>query len=155
MKPVLLAVLIVSVACRGEQRTAETVRSASTKTATAPPSGLDQVPKSGEHPLWMQPPKEKDAARVDCPTPPRQLRSAEVTLTPEQRKQFLGGVVLLRLTIERDGRISGGRILKGLPMGRSQAAIDAVGKWAFEAGKDVRGLPARCSIDVAVPMPAQ
>ena len=64
--------------------------------------------------------------------------------TPAAREARVSGLVILELTIERDGRVSGGRVLKPLPFGLTEAAIEAVRTWKYQParhrGKVVRSV---------------
>ena len=43
-------------------------------------------------------------------------------------------IVILEIRIEKDGRVSGGRVLKPLPHGLTESAIEAVRTWTFNPG---------------------
>jgi len=63
--------------------------------------------------------------------PPRRTRGAEPKYTPEARKARVSGIVIVEVIIDTTGRIVAARILKALPFGLSQAAIDCVRQWRF------------------------
>jgi len=63
----------------------------------------------------------------------------------------ISGVVLIDIVIERDGRVSGYRVLKRLPFGLSEAAIDAVSRWRYTPGRDANGNPVVSVITASVP----
>lgn len=105
----------------------------------------------GEHPVYRIPPKRKPGdPEPDPAVRPRLIKSVPPEYTDTALKQLIQGVVVLELTIERDGRVSSGRVLKPLPSGLTQKAIDAVEHWRYEPGKDERGNPVRCSLIVMV-----
>ena len=41
--------------------------------------------------------------------------------------------MIVEAIIDKTGKVTNVKILKGLPMGLDQAAADAVGRWRFEA----------------------
>ena len=67
--------------------------------------------------------------------PPRLLKSSPAKYTPEARKAGIQGYVLLEVVVEREGHISGGVILKPLPLGLSHMAMEAVKDWKFAPAK--------------------
>lgn len=123
----------------------------------APPAarngGLKQpaAPRTAEHPLFVHPPKpERDAPLRDPAVAPRLIASPPPEYTPEARRQRIQGTVLLELVVERDGRVSGGRVLKPLPSGLTQKAIDAVERWRYAPARDTRGKPVRALVTARV-----
>lgn len=81
---------------------------------------------------------------------PRLIESVEPEYTEEARTAGVHGMVVLELIIERDGRVSGGKVLKPLPYGLSQKAIDAVRHWRYKPAENELGKPVRSSQSVAV-----
>lgn len=87
---------------------------------------------------------------IENPTlPPVLIRKVEPEYTEEAKKARTGGIVILEIVIEPDGRVSGGRVLKPLPMGLTQKAIDAVKQWEYEPAVH-EGLPVRSKTTVSV-----
>jgi len=62
---------------------------------------------------------------------PRRIRGTEPKYTPEARKARVFGIVIVEVIIDTNGRVVAARILKALPFGLSQAAIDCVKQWRF------------------------
>lgn len=59
---------------------------------------------------------------------------AEPVYTTTARKARVSGVVVVEAVIGKNGRAEEVRVLKGLPMGLSEAAVEAVKKWRFQPG---------------------
>ena len=75
---------------------------------------------------------EEEARRTGgSVTRPQIISQARPEYTIEARKQRLQGTVIVEALIDRDGCIQQARVLKGLPMGLDQAALDAVKQWVF------------------------
>jgi protein TonB len=59
--------------------------------------------------------------------------SAPNPLYPEAaRRARITGAVILECTIDKSGRVNEVKILRGLPLGLTEAAVDAVKKWRFK-----------------------
>ena len=66
-------------------------------------------------------------------TEPKKI-SGPTPIYPEAaRRARIQGVVVLECTIGKDGRVQNVKILRGLPLGLTETAVDAVNKWKFEA----------------------
>jgi TonB family protein len=60
------------------------------------------------------------------------ISGADPELTAEARKAKVKGVVMLRIGIDENGRPAGYYLVKPLPYGLTEAAINAVRKWRFK-----------------------
>ena len=64
---------------------------------------------------------------------PAKLHAPSPQYTEIARKARITGVVIVEAIIDKQGNVTNVKILKGLPMGLDQAAVDAVKRWKFEA----------------------
>ncbi|MEA2344383.1 MAG: bla regulator protein blaR1 [Thermoanaerobaculia bacterium] len=62
------------------------------------------------------------------------VQKVEASYTEEARNARINGIVILEVVIGRDGLVKKASILKPLPFGLDQAAIDAVTQWKFKPG---------------------
>jgi TonB family protein len=65
------------------------------------------------------------------------------------RRARIQGVVEVRAIIDREGRVVSAEIVRGLPMGLSEATLEAVRTWRFEPGT-LRGRPVAVALALAV-----
>ncbi len=72
---------------------------------------------------------------------PRAIHKVPPSYTEEARKNRVQGVAILQVVIDTEGRIEDVKVLKGLPMGLSEAAVEAVRQWRFEPALDGDGNP--------------
>ena len=63
---------------------------------------------------------------------PKRVFSPDPHYPEEARHARVQGVVILQTIIDRTGKVTNVKVLKGLPSGLTEAAVDAVSKWRFE-----------------------
>jgi protein TonB len=73
-------------------------------------------------------------------TEPVKIYTPPPRYTEIARRARIEGTVILEAIIEKDGTVTQAKVLKALPMGLDQAAVDAVTSWRFEPGT-LRGAP--------------
>ena len=133
-----LVALCLLLACRPETPVAST--------DAAPPPATPRA----QYPLDRIPPAPRPGDPIRDPeVRARLLQSAEPVYPEDARRRRISGMVILEIVIETDGRVSAGRVLKPLPFGLNQAAVDAVGKWRYSPAMD-RGRPVRSLQQVTV-----
>ena len=64
--------------------------------------------------------------------PPHVLDRVPPRYTDAARAARVQGIVIVEAIIDEEGKVRNTRVLKGLPMGLDQAAVDAVAQWRFE-----------------------
>ena len=74
-------------------------------------------------------------------TPPRAIERTPPEYTAEGKAQRIQGVVILRAVIDQTGIVRDVEVLKGLPAGLSEAAVEAVRRWTFTPALDESGKP--------------
>jgi TonB family protein len=62
------------------------------------------------------------------------VQKVEPSYTEEARKAQINGIVIIEAIIGRDGVVKDAHVIKPLPFGLDQAAVDAVKQWKFEPG---------------------
>ncbi|HEX3067436.1 MAG TPA: energy transducer TonB [Thermoanaerobaculia bacterium] len=62
------------------------------------------------------------------------IHRVEPVYTEVARKAAISGIVIVEVIIDRAGTVKDARVLKPLPFGLDQAAIEAVRKWTFRPG---------------------
>lgn len=145
MRWIAAALLVLAIGCD---------RDAHDASSQLPPVQRSVAPSSVETPVqpgvlprqrrqkftFQYPTRPERNAPVRNPAVPAKLiHSVEAVLTEAQKRSRVSGIVILELVIETDGRVSGGRVLKPLPLGLNDAAIEAVRQWKYEPARDVNG----------------
>lgn len=95
------------------------------------------------HANWMLKPRRvrlhaTDAVRAGGNVKaPRVVKSVEPVYPEEARRANASGIVIVETVIDKTGHVVDAVVLKSLPYGLSDAALDAVKQWVFEpATKD-------------------
>jgi protein TonB len=73
-------------------------------------------------------------------TEPEKLSGPNPIYPEAARRARIQGVVVLECTIGKDGTVTEAKVLRGLPLGLTEAAQDAVRKWRFKAST-LKGKP--------------
>jgi protein TonB len=63
---------------------------------------------------------------------PEVVNKVNPVYTEAARRARIQGVVIVEAIIDKQGNVTNVRVLKALPMGLDQAAVDAVKKWRFK-----------------------
>src|SRR4051812_1094984 len=102
------------------------------------------VPQSPyQHPLYLFPPKHHlDERPFRHPaTPPVPQKTPPPVYPLMAIPSRITGSVVLDIVVDRDGSVSGYRILKPLPFGLNEAAINAVTSWKYTPARNAEGKP--------------
>ena len=143
MRRAILLLVVLLLAC---ERREEPPRVIQRKPMRSP-----EVEIAPQHPLYRYPDKPRPGDPVRNPAVmPRLIESRPPEYPPEALRQRIQGIVILEVVIETDGRVSAGRVLKPLPSGLSQKAIEAVEHWRYAPGRDKDGKPVRCIVSITV-----
>lgn len=59
------------------------------------------------------------------------IRRVEPMYTEEARERRISGIVIIEAIIDRTGRVTDAKVLKPLPYGLDQMALDAIRQWEF------------------------
>ena len=69
------------------------------------------------------------AGNIDKPV---KVFSPQPLYTEEARRAGIQGVVILEAVVDANGTVRNVKVLKGLPMGLDQSAVDAVMTWRYQ-----------------------
>ena len=67
--------------------------------------------------------------------PPVKVFSPRPLYTEEARRAGIQGIVILEAVVDAEGSVRNVKILKGLPMGLDQSAVDTVMTWKYQPAK--------------------
>jgi TonB family protein len=82
-------------------------------------------------------------------SPPRPLTRVEPIYPPEARRARVAGMVILEMVINERGEVENARVLKPMPFGMDQAALDAVRQWKFEPAT-IDGTPVKVLFNITI-----
>ena len=68
-------------------------------------------------------------------TAPVKISAPQPQYTEEARRARVQGVVILQAIVDCRGHVTNITVLQGLPMGLTEAAIDAISRWRFEPAR--------------------
>jgi protein TonB len=92
--------------------------------------GAPPPPPKDEPPVFITPTMEQ----------PRRVLGRDPTFTPEARAARLSGDVLLKVCLNKAGGVADVKVIKGMPMGLTEAAVAAAKTWRYAPYK-VGGKP--------------
>jgi TonB family protein len=77
--------------------------------------------------------EKKSTADLDTSIPePKKIYHTDPDYPLVARKARVRGIVIIEVTIDKEGKVTAPKIIKGLPLGLSEAAVHAVKQWTFE-----------------------
>lgn len=83
-------------------------------------------------------------------SPPKRIYGPKPPFTEEARQARVQGVVLLQAIIDQQGNVARVRVLKGLPMGLTESAIETVKTWRYEPStRDGKPVAVRMHLNVS------
>ena len=82
-------------------------------------------------------------------TEPVRVQTPPPDYTPEARRARIQGVVVLDAVIDAEGRVASVKVLRGLPLGLTESAQEAVREWRFEPAT-LHGVPVAVEFILAV-----
>ena len=135
----------------------EDVFSARESSASGPSaSGLPGPELSSFEPLASDPTASETAPELSEPIPvkgdvqaPRLIRAPAPRYTEIARKARIQGDVIVRAIVEEDGTVRRAEVLKDLPMGLGEQAVETVMTWRFQPAT-LNGQPVVVYHDLAV-----
>ena len=103
-------------------------------------------------PMPPAPPRPSENAKSrwnESMTPPKIVSRVEPSYTAEAKANGIFGVVTLALDITETGAVDNVQVVKPLPYGLDQAAVDAVRQWRWEpATLDGKAVPVKFNVTI-------
>jgi TonB family protein len=81
--------------------------------------------------------------------PPRLLREVRADYSDEARRANITGEVVLEIIVRANGTVGDVKVMRGLPMGLNDRAIEAVRQWRFAPAR-MKGTPVDVVVEVGV-----
>jgi len=82
--------------------------------------------------------------------PPVRLQGSQPAYTAEAKEARIQGVVIVQAVIDKSGEVLSVTPLKGLPLGLTEAAVEAIRTWRFSPARDAAGEPVTVSYNLVV-----
>jgi TonB family protein len=82
--------------------------------------------------------------------PPAVQQRVEPQYTDEARRSRLSGTVVLQAVVRSDGTVDVLRVVRGLPLGLTDSAIQAIKQWQFRPGQNKDGQNADIALNIEV-----
>ena len=125
----------------GAQKTGAPAEATAAKTgAEAPPRGANPAPpKPAPASGGGSQSSEKPESPVRIYTIAKILKRVEPVYPDKARKDKIEGLIVLEVTVDREGRVTNAKVLRSIPA-LDQAAIQAVMQWRYEP-QIIRGRP--------------
>src|SRR5262249_4910383 len=101
-----------------------------------PPSNVEGEPPAASAPPPAPAPPEAAPGLIE----PAVVATRVEPVYPEPaRRAGIEGIVELEVSIDASGRVAEVEVLRGLPMGLSDAAVEAVRKWTWKPARSPAG----------------
>jgi protein TonB len=157
---VCLLVIVAFACARGERATPpprDETRSQPPRAAGArPPSSLPRAaiaqPTPYVHPIYRFAHGDDLRPERNPAVAPRPVSTPAPKYPDVATRARVHGTVILELVIDRNGRVVRGRVLKPLPFGLDQAAVEAVRDWRYRPARDGNGNPVASIVNVTIEM---